>query len=187
MPRSTPQEAFDAARAAMERQDWDAFFACLDPGDVRRVVGNGLNRLGRDPQLDEICIEAGVDPALLAPVKDLASRMARAAEATLGGGADATLVLKGIVDAHRRGVDAVARAARDITALAAAIERHLRATTGGGSVSSSYFVGDTLEEVKVDGNLAWGTRRTAQGATESLGFVQRKGEWHVRLFARPGA
>jgi hypothetical protein len=111
--RSTPQEAFDAARSAMERQDWDAFYACLDPADVRRVVKNGLNRPGRDPELETIFVEAGV-----------------------------------------------------------------------GSISSSLFVGDTLEGVTVDANLARGTRRAGNGATESIGFVQREGEWQVRLFAR---
>lgn len=185
MPRSTPQEAFAAARVAIEQQDWDAFFACLDPGDVRRVVKNGLNRLGRDGRVEAICREAGVEQGLLNEVKELASRMAKAAESTLGGEIDASLKLKGIVDGHRKALEAVARTARDIASLAAALERHLRATVGGGSVSSSLFVGETLEELQVDDNLAWGTRRAPQGATESVGFVRRGGEWRVRLFARP--
>jgi len=185
MPRSTPEEAFAAARGAMERQDWDAFFACLDPGDVRRVVQNGLNRLGRDGRLEAICREAGVEQGLLDEVKALASRMAKAAESTLGGEIEASLTLKGLVDGHRKALAAVARAPRDIAALAAAIERHLRATVGGGSVSSSYLAGQTLEALQVDGNLAWGTRRSADNATESVGFVQRGGEWCIRLFARP--
>ena len=185
MPRNTPEEAFAAAQAAMERQDWGAFFACLDPGDVRRVAKNGLNRLGRDRELEALCRQAGVEQPLLDAVKGLAMRMARAAQATLGGGADESLALKGLVEAHRKALDGLTKAVTDIAALAAAIERHLRATVGGGSVSSSYFVGDTLEGVRVDGNVAWGTRRTARGASESVGFVQREGEWQVRLFARP--
>lgn len=185
MPRTTPEEAFAAAQAAISRQDWDAFFACIDPGDLRRVVKNGLARLGRDRRIEELCREAGVEQALIDPVKQLASRMGRAAQAALGGGGDASLALKGLVDAHKKALDALVKAVQAIDTLAAALERHLRATAGGGSVSSSLFLGDTLEAVRVDGNTAWGTRRSATGATESVGFVRRAGEWQVRLFARP--
>jgi len=187
MPRSTPEQAFAAAQAAIEQGDWDGFFACVDPADVRRVVKNGLGRLGRDRRVEELCREAGVEQALLGPVKELASRMARAAQASLSGGVDESLALKGIVEAHRKALDALVKSVSAIAALAAALERHLRATAGGGSVSSSLFVGDLLEEVDAEGNLAWATRRTAGGATESVGFVQRAGEWQIRLFARPRA
>jgi hypothetical protein len=184
MPRSTPEEAFTAAREAIARQDWDAFFVCLDPGDVRRVARNGLARLGRDARIEALCREAGVEQALLDRVKKLASQMGAAAEATLSGGSDASLSLKALVEAHRKALEAVVKGVPEIAGLAAALERHLRATVGGGSVSSSLFLGETLEAVRVDGNLAWGTRRLERG-TESVGFVLSRGEWRVRLFARP--
>jgi hypothetical protein len=187
MPRTTPEEAFAAAQAAIARQDWDAFFACLDPGDVRRVVKNGLARLGRDRRIEELCRDVGVEQALLDPVKTFAGRMANAAHAALAGGSDESLALRGLVDAHKRALDALVKGVQAIDRLAAALERHLREAAGGGSVSSSLFVGDTLEAVRVDGNTAWGARRSASGAVESVGFVRRAGEWQVRLFARPRA
>ena len=184
MSMSTPEETFAVAHAAIEKGDWDALFACLDPGDVRRVVRNGLSGLGRDDRVEELCREAGVEQALLDSAKALASRMGTAAQACLTGDTDASFALKELVEAHRRALDAIIRAASDIAALAAGLERHLRATIGGGSISSSLFVGERLEEVRVDGKQASATRRRDDGATERVVFVRRGGRWLIRLFAR---
>jgi hypothetical protein len=87
MARTTPDETFAEARAAMERGDWDGVFACLD---------------------------------------------------------------------------------------------------GGGSVSSRLFVGETVENVQIDGTKSWGIRRGPDGFQEDVGFVRKKGVWLIRLFgSRP--
>jgi len=184
MSMSTPEETFAAAQAAMERGDWDELFACLEPGDVGRVVKNGLSGLGRDVRVEELCREAGVEPALVDSARALAAQMATAAQACLAGDMAASLRLKELVEGHRLALDAIIKAASDIATLAAGLERHLRATAGGGSVSSSLFAGERLEQLRVDGDRASATRRRAGGSTERIAFVRRDDRWRIRLFAR---
>ena len=55
---------------------------------------------------------------------------------------------------------------------------------GGGSVSSTLFVGESLEDVELHGKRAWARRRVTEEWAEDLGFVARKDGWYIRLLAR---
>jgi hypothetical protein len=204
MPTSTPEETFATAREAMASGRWEEFFACLDPGDLRRVARNGLVRLGRDARIAELCREAGVPAEPLAGAKALAARIAEAARSALGGQGPPS-DLSALLEAHKKALETITLSAGDLPALTAALERHLRATTGGGSISSTLFVDEELEEVRVEGNRATGRRRRAVrggeaqsgegrsgatkgaegGPTEPIGFQKRKGGWRICLLARP--
>lgn len=67
----------------------------------------------------------------------------------------------------------------DLAAFAAALERAMRDSVGGGSVSSRLFVGETLTDLVVEGARA--KRRLAGGAVEDIAFVKKKGDWYIRL------
>ncbi|MBI2562814.1 MAG: hypothetical protein HYW08_10605, partial [candidate division NC10 bacterium] len=45
MSQATPEKAFAAAQAAMERGDWDGFIACVDRNDLLTVAENSLKNL----------------------------------------------------------------------------------------------------------------------------------------------
>jgi hypothetical protein len=75
------------------------------------------------------------------------------------------------------------RSVQDLACFTAGMERLTRTVVGGGSISSSLFAGEVLEDVAVEGNRGWGTRRSEFG-TEDIGFVQKRGVWYIRLFAR---
>ncbi len=159
-----PEETFAEAQAAMECRDWEAFFACFAPGDVRKFVRNGVS----------IVLLMADDEAFgaLCEAHRFETQELRAANAT----ADAKLYSQALRKALRR--------VPDLTAFAAALERHTRGRMGGGSVSASLFLGETLEDLVIEGDRAWATRRITPDFTEDVGFEKRGGVWFIRLFAR---
>jgi len=46
------------------------------------------------------------------------------------------------------------------------------------------FQNETLTDVQVEGSRAWGTRVHGSGSSDDVEFVQRKGQWYVKLIAR---
>jgi hypothetical protein len=56
---------------------------------------------------------------------------------------------------------------------------------GGGSISVRLFQNETLTDVQVQGSRARGTRVHGSGSSDDVEFVQRKGQWYVKLIARP--
>ena len=47
------------------------------------------------------------------------------------------------------------------------------------------FQNETLTDVQVEGSHAWGTRVHGSGSSDAVEFVQRKGQWYVKLITRP--
>jgi hypothetical protein len=197
MSRATPEEAFAEARAAMERGDWEGFCACLDAETLLRIAENGVGRLlaggpATGDLLAGLCREHAVPDALRARLQRLAEsgRAAVSPEARLDPRAmvEASLRHKRVVDEYRVSLKSTLKAVPELARFTAALERALRAESGGGSMSTRLFVGEALDEVSITGTKAWATGRSADGHTEGVGFVRKKGEWYIRPLAkRPGA
>jgi hypothetical protein len=45
-------------------------------------------------------------------------------------------------------------------------------------------VGETVDDVQIDGTKTWGIRRGPSGFQEDVGFVRKKGIWFIRHFVR---
>jgi len=89
---------------------------------------------------------------------------------------------------YRASLKSTMKAVPELARFTAALERALRAESGGGSMSTRLFVGEALEEVSITGARAWATRRSADGHAEDVGFVRKKDGWYIRPLARrPGA
>ena len=200
MARATLEEAFAEARAAMERGDWEAFCACLDAETLLRIVENGVARLlsGGPATADlftRLCGEHDVPDAMVATLRARLERMAESGRALVSpeirsdqrAMVEESLRHKRVVDEYRESLKSTLKAVPDLARFTAALERALRAESGGGSMSTRLFVGETLADVSITGTKAWATRRGAAGHVEDVGFVRRKGEWYVRPLAkRPG-
>ncbi len=200
MPRTTPEEAFAEARGAMERGDWEGVFACIDRDEVLRIAENGISRflVGGEATvgiLTALCEEHGVPREMVSRLRDALERTAESAKTSvaLARGSDPAAMVqeslrhKQVVDEYRRAQRDTLKAVPDIARFTAALERALRAASGGGSVSSRLFVGEDLAEVSIAGAQAWGTRRLPGGHSEDVGFKKRKDGWSIRILAkRPG-
>lgn len=200
MSRTTPEEAFAEARAAMQRADWDSVFACLAPDNVLKIAKNSVAHfLMGDEKVAHLftalCREHAVPDEMVVALRVLLQRMAESGRASVSAMASSepgamlqqSLRHKQIVEEYQKSLKGMLEAVPSLSRFAAALEREMRAATGGGSVSSKLFVDELLEEVSITGTKAWATRRTATGHSEDVGFVRRKGEWYIRVFARrPG-
>jgi hypothetical protein len=198
MARTTPEETFAEARAAMERGDWDAVFACLVPENLLRIAENGVGRfLNADETtasiFDALCSENGIAAATLAELR-AGLRQISLSAATLLSHSDnsepAMMMLHSrqhqlIVEEYRNSLKSMIKAVQDQPRFTADLERALRAVSGGGSVSLRLFLDEVLEDVSITGTKAWATRRTPDGHAEGIGFVKRKGGWYIHLFAKP--
>jgi hypothetical protein len=193
MSRGTPEETFAEARGAMERGDWEGVFVCLDPADVARIAGNTFARFltaggSAADTLLQICTRHGISEATLTDLRGRGRAIIESAQLPMAPPGPAMLEQskrhQQFVKAYQQAKEDALGAVADLPAFTAAMERAVRADGSGGSVSSTLFVGETLEQVSIEGAKAWGTRRLADSATEDVGFVRRKTSWYIRLFAR---
>jgi hypothetical protein len=175
MSRETPEATFEHARAAMRRGDLREVFACLDVNDLKRVAENAVSlSLGAriddvDEDVRRMCSEHGF------PIDDLLSARRRIMQAP---GMEATMNQR---DTMKRGLAAVS----SLPAFLAALEGYTRRVAGGGSISMRLFQNETLTDVHIEGNRAWGTRVHGPGSSDDVEFVRRKGQWYVKLITRP--
>jgi len=201
MSRATPEDAFAEARVAMERGDWEGFCACLDAETLLRIAENGVGRLlAGDPAtgalLAGLCREHAVPEEMVVTLRARLQRVAESAREAVSPEArsdprvmvEASLPHKRVVDEYRASLKSTLKAVPELARFTAALERALRAESGGGSMSTRLFVGEALEQVSITGAKAWATRRSADGHTEDVGFVRKKDGWYIRPLAkRPGA
>jgi hypothetical protein len=175
MNRETPQAAFEHAQAAMLRGDLFEVFACLDVNDLKRVAANavalslGTRVDAADEEVRRICDEHRF------PLDDLLNARRRLMQMP---GMEATTNQR---DTMKRGLAAVS----NLPAFLAALEGYSRRAGGGGSISARLFQNETLTDVRVEGSRATGTRVHGSGSSDAVEFVQRKGQWYVKLIARP--
>ncbi len=175
MSRETPQAAFEHAQAAMLRGDLFEVFACLDVNDFKRVAANAVAlALGTriddaDEEVRRICEEHGF------PLDDLLSARRRVMQMP---GRQATTNQR---DTMKRGLAAVS----NLPAFLAALEGYSRRVSGGGSISTRLFQNESLTDVQVEGARARARRVHASESSDDVEFVQRKGQWYIKLIARP--
>jgi hypothetical protein len=175
MSRETPQAAFEHAQAAMLRGDLFEVFACFDVNDLKRVAANALALIlgtridAAEEEVRRICGEHRF------PLDDLLSARRRVMQMP---GMEATTNQR---DTMKRGLAAVS----NLPAFLAALEGYSRRVSGGGSISARLFQNETLTDVQVEGSRARGTRVHRSGSGDDMEFVQRKGQWYVKLIARP--
>lgn len=161
---NSPEAIFHEAQMAMENKDWDGFFACLDGNDLLRIGSNSVTLSLRPGHKDKerlrtICAKQdfpleSIEVAWQSP-KDYKTRL-----------------------------NAALKSVQNLAQFVAALERYNRDTIGGGSVSSTLFVGESLVGVKIEGKRAWAIRRIREDHSEDVGFVYKNGKWFIRLFAR---
>ena len=193
MAHESPTAVFEAAQRAMTARDWEAFFGCLDRRDLLRL---GELAFGLGAAMDAVCLEHGVSAAQLARVSALTGHLQGSAQASLKAWREKTPGYQELSEGHRALLEARQEAIQtalasvtDLTSFNARAERFKRATLGGGSVSSTMFVGETLHDVLVEGGKATGFRRVPRGSEVPIAFVRRKGAWFIKLMpprnARP--
>lgn len=188
--RETPEAVFATAQSAIARGDWEAFFACLDRPELLRIAKNGVGLMiagPPEPGTQSLCATHGF------PIDDVRARGQRIVESA---GAivanptrppDAATMReqssrhKALVDDYTDAIESSLGAVPDLAAFTAALERHMRAGGGGGSVSSRLFVGETLTDLVVEGKKARGKRRLDGGAVEDIAFARKTDGWHIRL------
>jgi hypothetical protein len=174
MSRETPQAAFEHTQAAMLRGDLFEVFACLDVNDLKRVAANAVAlSLGTriddaDEEVRRICDEHRF------PLDDLLSARRRVMQMP---GMEATTNQR---DTMNRGLAAVS----NLPAFLAALEGYSRRVSGDGSINVRLFQNETLSDVQVVGSRARGSRVDGSGSSDDVEFVQRKGQWYLKLIAR---
>ncbi|AFL73440.1 hypothetical protein [Thiocystis violascens] len=198
MSRTSPEAVFVLAQAAMERGDWETFFACLDRSDLKPLASMGIP-VGEDPggAYSNVCLEHGVPVEALQRVRacaeaiqDSAQRMMSESVGAVSGAAPPEDLLqqslrhRDLVKALDRAIAACLGFVTDLAAFTAKAERLKRATMGGGSVSSSLFVGESLVDVRVEGKKATGIRRMQNGWSEPIAFVQRRDQWSIKFLPK---
>ncbi len=187
MTRSSPSLVFEFAQRAMQAGDWETFFSCVRPSDLRSLAGMVMHLATIDPAAFGIAAADGVSGSSIDLLRCARDDVAESATVFQPGSPPVPDMLERS-NAHRQLVlrlDAVAAAAvkeaTDLPGFMAAMERHRRQTEGGGSVSSTLFVGDTISDIRIEGTRATATRRFPNGVEEPIGFEQRRGQWTIAL------
>ena len=184
-----PQAVFARAQAAIARGDWETFFGCLDRTELLVIAGNSVKLLTGVPPPPASPIRAlfvqhafpldtleADGRAIVQSAGAMQSRPAAPAEMR-----QQSLRHRELVDRYRDTLEAGLKAVGDLAGFTAALERAMRSASGGGSVSSRLFVGETLSNLVIEGNNARGKRQLAGGHTEDIAFVQKKGDWYIRI------
>ncbi|NNF58749.1 MAG: hypothetical protein HKN04_10965 [Rhodothermaceae bacterium] len=116
---SSPGEAFERAKDAMARGDWNAFYATLDQQDLLTLLRNGLTSVVSHGHVDEafreVCAHAGYP---LDSVEDALTQMGVAVQS----GEDVQVWAK----EYRARMDRGFRVVADLPVFAAEVERHFR-------------------------------------------------------------
>ena len=194
MDRSSPQSTFAAAQQAMQRGDWEVFFACLAAKDLKRIAAIGMLCVDGDgaAAFVELAIAHGVPADDVDRVRRTGEDIVVSAATILAADplpSPATLELslrhRDLVKARDATIDDCVKRVADLAAFAAAVERHRRTISGGGTISSTMFVDETLVDVVITDSKAVGIRRRRGGGDERIGFVRQRSGWSIVLFGRP--
>lgn len=190
MARTTPEETFAEARAAMGRGDWEGVFACLEADNLRRLGENSIAHFmnagdSTAGTFVALCGEHGVPPDKVSTLRVRLQTMAESGRAPIVRSDPAAMMQQSTrhqanVTAYRLALKEMLKAAPNLAGFIAALERAL----GGVSFSTRLFIDEVVENVQIDGAKAWGTRRGPNGLQEDVGFVRKKGLWYIRLFGQ---
>src|SRR5688572_13634479 len=134
MARTTPEETFAEARAAMERGDWEGVFACLESDNLMRIGQNSVAHFmnGGDRAMQTfvaLCGEHGVPDDKVSTLRGPLERMAESGRAVMARAADPAAMMQQSLG-HRNNVKAYGlalketlKAAPNLPAFTAALER----------------------------------------------------------------
>jgi hypothetical protein len=189
MSRETVEGTFAAAQSAIEQGDWETFFACLDNRSLLKIAKNSLQGILNSDTSQAILNEYGVAIASIQPLRAKVQSLAASAAVVVATTDPAlrmqqSLHHKQLVDEYDQSLEDLLKAVADLPGFTAALERAMRALVGGGSVASDMFMGESLQDISIEGKTAWGVRRTSRGDCQDLKFVQRRGRWYIQLLAR---
>jgi hypothetical protein len=186
----SPIAVFGRAQRALAAGDWDAFFACLDAADLRRLAAMVLPIACDSEPFSAICREHGVSARRIDRIGGAGAAIVASAASIVDPAPDASPADRAADSLRHRDLvkaldaclaDAVGEVA-DLAAFVAASERFRRATSGGGSVSSSLFLDEQLVDLVVSDRQARAVRRRRTGGDDPIGFVLRRHGWRIRLF-----
>lgn len=171
--------------------------ATPDADTLLRIAENGVGRLlaggpASGDVLAALCRAHGVPDEMVVTLRALLQRLAESGRAAVSpeirsdprAMVEESLRHKRVVDEYRASLKSTLKAVPELARFTAALERALRAESGGGSMSTRLFVGEALEDVSIAGTKAWATRRSGNGHAEDVGFVRRKGAWYIRPLAK---
>lgn len=177
---SSPQAVFASAQRALAEGDWETFYSALERTTLLRLgryffrlVGSA-SALGQ--QVTALCEAHGVSAAVVAELTTQSAAMDASARAALQS-LEASAQHHQLVTARSALEAAAAKQVDDLAAFNAAAERLVRATMGGGSISSSLLAGDSLEQVQLKGRQATALRRPG----ERVSFVCKRSKWLMKL------
>ncbi|MFN8609822.1 MAG: hypothetical protein U0931_19945 [Vulcanimicrobiota bacterium] len=169
-------DLFQQAQAAVAAADWEKLFGLLDDSTLQAVGGNSLLWLASQPST---CW--GDFPQLaIAELRELGDKIVESARKVQASPQDMQLSLahRDLVLRHR---DALHKETRGQAVSLGRIESLRRSLGQGGSISSSLFLGERLDQVKVEGNQAVARRLHPHGASQLLHFRRRRGGWRIKL------
>ncbi len=193
MTAATPHEVFHTAQLAMVRGDWEAFFPCLAKKALERIAAMVMPMVGDDRagRFADLCHRQGVPHHLLDAVLRAGDDVRVSAERYVPADPMPPAEMsawssrhRDLVKAHDAACAACIKAIPDLAGFVAAVERLRRDTSGGGSISSTMFVDETLTDVVVSGNKGTGVRVFARGSSDPVAFVRERGEWRIQIFAQ---
>lgn len=172
------------AQSALAVGDLAVAFACFDRSDVMKIAGNSVRALSvADADADELFDRFGF--GTLSELRDLTDRMAvSAASLNEDPSSYDPAVHRQMTKDYDAAIKDGFRGVADLPDFTAAMEERMREVMGGGSVSTSLFAGEMLEDVEVDGRKAWATRSERGQAIDDIGFVRTRDGWKIKLFAR---
>lgn len=195
MQRTSPESVFAVAQGAMERGDWEAFFECLERSDLMRLAKMGVVVTGEHSHaFSSLCLEHGVPVEALETVRNLMQTLSDSAQAIVAQPNAAgkemqerSLRHRDLVKSVDKAIEACLRSVTNLATFTAKAEKLKRARFGGGSVSSTLFVGDRLCDVRVEETKATAIRRLKGGSEERIAFVKRRDVWYIKFMPKPGA
>jgi hypothetical protein len=164
MSKTSPAVVFEEAQGAMAEGDWVTFFGCLDRHDLQRLISNGISLSLTFQQGHQAVLEAECQKHDFPLAEVVTFWNARQSKP------------------YQKAVDSALKRVADWPGFMATLEQHTRRCCGGGSVSSSLFVGEQLRNVALQGDQARGICKITADFSEPVGFVCRKGRWFIRLF-----
>lgn len=183
--QDSPLVVFQRAQAAMERRAYAEFFACLDPSGLSVIAQNGIGWLLTRPELHA---EPAVASLPLADLNQQIAAMDASAKHVLAmrtsdpaTANQASLQHRDLVKTYQASIKRAAKAAT-LPAVLGWIESQRRAADQGGSIATTLFIGETLENCIVTETTATAVRRRANGTTEPIRFALTRGTWKIKLF-----
>lgn len=187
MDQSTPEAVFESAQQAVAQQDWSSLFHCIDRNDLIRICANSVRALAdaADPETIQLIEERGFPVSEMRALDQemMESGLRLMQDAKNGAPIDmqASLEHNRLVKRGEKFLDSNLRRVKQLPGFTALLEERMRRVVGGGSISSTLFQDEVLDDLLVRDKRAFGTRVTANGFVETVEFVCKRNRWLIKL------